>query len=272
MSLRVSDTVMADRIKYAFIKSLPVMCGYIFLGIAYGIVLQDAGFGPAWALAISTFVYAGSAQFVMVPLMAAGTSIITMAVTILFVNSRHLFYGLSFTESFAKLKSRPYMIFSLTDETYSVLCGCRNEDLDERMREAWPLIALFDQTYWVLGSFLGALLGKIIPFDMTGIDFSMTALFTVILLDQIRVGGKKAASSAALSMIVAIVCLLLFGGSNFLLPTLIITVFIVGFIGRNGEENGHRADADRGASEMENDEKSSLDGAGALEDHKGGVL
>ncbi len=162
------------------------MFGYIFLGTAYGIVLNQAGFGPFWALTISGVVYAGSAQFVMVPMMASGASLLTMFITIFFVNSRHLFYGLSFTESFSKIKAKPYMIFALTDETYSVLCGCRNEDPEEKMRDNWLLIALFDQSYWVLGSVLGAILGQVIPFDLTGIDFSMTALFVVILVDQIR--------------------------------------------------------------------------------------
>ena len=97
---------MGKEFKYAIIKSLPVMCGYIFLGIAFGIVLQQAGYNFIWAFAISLFVYAGSMQFVMVPLLASAASPVTMAITTLFVNSRHLFYGLSFVESFKKMKTR----------------------------------------------------------------------------------------------------------------------------------------------------------------------
>lgn len=219
--------MMKNKIQYAFIKSLPVLFGYVFLGIAYGIVLQQAGYNALWALGISSFVFAGSAQFVLVPMMAAGTSLITVAITILFVNSRHLFYGLSFTESFSKLKSKPYMIFSLTDETYSVFCGCRNEDPEEKMRDTWPLIAFFDQGYWVLGSVVGALLGEVLPFDMTGIDFSMTALFVVILVDQVRNNLKSAGKVALSSIIIAVICLFVFGTGNFLLPTLIISVLVV---------------------------------------------
>lgn len=233
---------MGKNIRYAFIKSLPVMFGYIFLGIAYGIVLTQAGFGAGWALLSSVFIFAGSAQFVMVPLMAAGASVLTVAITILFVNSRHLFYGLSFTESFERLKSKPYMIFALTDETYSVLCGCRNEDPDETMIKSWPLITLFDQIYWVTGSMIGAVLGQILPFDMTGIDFSMTALFVVILVDQVRNDKRKAGVSSVIAIVTGIVCLFIFGGSNFLLPTLIITVFFVAVLSRGsksaGEQNG----------------------------------
>ena len=228
---------MKENIKYAFIKSVPVMCGYIFLGIAYGILVSQSGFNALWALGMSLFVYAGSAQFVMVPLMSASASLLTMAVTILFVNCRHLFYGLSFIESFSKLKSRPYMIFSLTDETYSVLCGCRNEDPGEERRSAWPLIALFDQFYWVLGSVLGALLGQVLPFDMTGIDFAMTALFVVILVDQVRNNIKKGGPCAFCGLLTATICLYIFGSSNFLLPTLIITLILVALMASKEEKH-----------------------------------
>ncbi|MCQ2520480.1 MAG: AzlC family ABC transporter permease [Lachnospiraceae bacterium] len=216
------------KIKYAFVKSFPVMCGYIFLGIAFGVVLTDAGFNPLWALFMSGAVYAGSMQFVMVPLMATGASLVTMAVTTLFVNVRHVFYGLSFTESFKKLKSKPYMIFGLTDETYSVLCGCKNEDPDEEKIDTWPLITLFDQLYWVTGSILGAILGSFIPWDLTGIDFSMTALFVVILVDQIRKNVRIAGPTALMGGISAVICLFIFGTDKFLLPTLIITVLLSG--------------------------------------------
>ena len=214
-------------IKYAFLKSLPVMAGYIFLGIAFGIVLEEAGYNYLWALFMSVCVFAGSMQFAMVPLMAAGVSPVLMAVTTLFVNGRHIFYGISFVESFGKMKEKLYMIFALTDETYSVLCECKNEDPDEEYRSSWFFIALFDQCYWITGSVIGAILGQALPIDFTGIDFSMTALFVVILIEQIIAGGKKNAFIAFVSILVAIVMLILLGTSKFLLPALIIVVAIV---------------------------------------------
>ena len=216
-----------DKIKYAFIQTIPVMCGYLFLGIAYGIVLKDAGYSKWWAAGISTFVYAGSAQFIMIPLMTAGTSVLTMAAAILFVNSRHIFYGLSFTESFAKLKARPYMIFSLTDETYSVLCGCRLHDPKEEMRATWPYIALLDHFYWVAGSFLGGLAGQLIPFDTEGIGFAMTALFIVILVDQVRADLHHSGISAAAGTAAALLCLFIFGKSAFLFPALALSCLAI---------------------------------------------
>lgn len=218
---------MIKNIKYAFPKSVPVMCGYIFLGIAWGIVLAEAGYNFIWAFFISSVVFAGSMQFTMVPLLVAGVSPITMAVTTLFVNSRHLFYGLSFVESFKKIKQWPYMIFGLTDETYSVLCGCKNEDPDEQHRDSWFWITLMDQSYWIVGSVLGALLGEFLPFDFTGIDFSMTALFVVILIEQIINNPKRNIIAALFGVVATVVCLFAFGLENFLLPSLLITVTLV---------------------------------------------
>lgn len=231
-------TLSKEKLRYAWIKTIPVMCGYIFLGIAFGISLQEAGFGWIWALLISLLVYAGSLQFVMIPMLASQVSLITMAVTAFFVNCRHIFYGISFVDSFAKMKQKLYMIFSLTDETYSVLCGCKNEDPEEKHRDEWVLISAIDHGYWVLGSVIGGMLGDIIPFDLTGIDFSMTALFVVILLEKVLGAPKKTKLAAATGLVVSTVCLLFLGVDKFLLPSLLITVFIlsVACTGDNGEE------------------------------------
>ena len=218
---------LKERLEYAFPRTLPVMFGYLFLGIAFGIVLEEAGYNFIWAFFISLFVYAGSMQFVMVPMLVAAVSPVTMAVTTLFVNSRHLFYGLSFVESFKKLKSYFYMVFSLTDETYSVLCGCKNLDPKEEHRDSWFLISVLDHSYWITGSVIGGLLGQALPIDFTGIDFSMTALFAVILLEQILTDKKNHIIPAVSGCVVATVCLLIFGVDKFLLPTLIITVMII---------------------------------------------
>ncbi len=231
-------------LRYAFIKSLPVLCGYVFLGIAFGIVLEEAGFNALWALLISVTVFAGSLQFVMVPLLAAAVSPLTMAATAFFVNSRHLFYGLSFIESYKKMKTRPYMIFSLTDETYSVLCGCKAEDPEETKRPAWFFISLFDHCYWITGSVIGGLLGHALPFDFTGIDFSMTALFVVILLEQMLTGGVRARVVGGSGLAVAFVSLMALGTSKFLLPALIVTALFVYMYGQRnimmgGAEHEH---------------------------------
>lgn len=215
---------MRQTVRFAFYKTIPVLLGYLFLGLAFGLLLQEAGYSFWWALLSSGIVYAGSIQFVLVEFLSGGTGSLTVAVMTLLINSRHAFYGLSFVEKFRKMKTYPYMIFSLTDETYSLLCSLKvPEGIDEK--KAMFLIALFDQLYWVAGSILGAALGQVLPFDMTGIDFAMTALFATIFVDQWR--EAKSHLPAIVGLCSAAVCLLIFGGSNFILPSLIITVGIL---------------------------------------------
>lgn len=215
---------------YAFRKSIPVMLGFLFLGAAYGIVLQAGGLGWIWALYTSLAIYAGSMQFALLPLMAARAPLSTIVLMTLMVNSRHLFYGLSFVDVFKKMGARyPYMIFSLTDETYSVLCACRRDPEFSAMnhRACW-YIALLHQLYWVTGSVAGALAGELLAFDTTGIDFSMTALFVVILTDQLRTGSRDTLFIAGVAIVMSLLFLLLLGAEHFLLPTLAATVLVLG--------------------------------------------
>ncbi len=214
--------MMRKTVRYAFYKSLPVLFGYIFLGIAFGISLQQAGFGPIWALACSLFIYAGSMQFVLVSFLSSGTSLPVAAAMTFLINGRHIFYGLSFVERFKKMgKYYLYMIFSLTDETYSVLCSVKPEE-GVKEREAMFLISLLDHSYWVLGSVLGGVLGQVLPLDFTGIDFSMTALFVVIFLDQWKDFPSHIPALTGLAS--AVFFLALLGPDRFILPSLAVTV------------------------------------------------
>lgn len=212
---------MNERVR-AVKLTIPVMCGYLFLGTAFGATLAQAGFGPAWALMMSALVYAGSMQFVMVPLMASGAALATVALTALMVNARHLFYGVSYIERFGRMgKLRPYMIFSLTDETYSVFCGLPGEESDGVMLR----VALYDQLYWIAGSMIGAVLAQQLPFDLTGIDYSMTALFIVICLE--RAMRKADRLPVAVGGVCAIVCLFVLGPDKFLVPALALTAVLL---------------------------------------------
>ena len=158
----------------------------------------------------------------MVPLMAAGTSLIAVALTALMVNARHLFYGLSYIERFSRMgRLRPYMVFSLTDETYSVFCGMPGEESDGVMVR----VALYDQIYWVTGSIAGALLASSLPVDLTGIDFSMTALFIVICVERAREHGSRLAMAVGAAC--ALVSLALLGPERFLAPALAVTALVL---------------------------------------------
>ena len=219
------ETSWRQTARFAFRQSLGVLFGYVFLGTAFGILLRQAGFGALWSLAFSGLVYAGSLQFVLAGFLAAPTALPTVALMSLFINARHLFYGLSFIERFRSMgKKRPYMIFSLTDETYSVLCGMDEVPAGVDKNGAMFLVALLDQLYWVAGSLLGTFAGGL-PLDFTGIDFSMTALFLVIFLEQWR--GAKSHLPALLGLCCAGVFLLVLGADNFLLPALCTTVAVL---------------------------------------------
>lgn len=219
------ETSWRQTARFAFRQSLGVLFGYVFLGTAFGILLRQAGFGALWSLAFSGLVYAGSLQFVLAGFLAAPTALPTVALMSLFINARHLFYGLSFIERFRSMgKKRPYMIFSLTDETYSVLCGMDEVPAGVDKSGAMFLVALLDQLYWVAGSLLGTFAGGL-PLDFTGIDFSMTALFLVIFLEQWR--GAKSHLPALLGLGCASAFLLVLGADNFLLPALCTTVAVL---------------------------------------------
>ena len=159
------------------------------------------------------------------------------AVMTLFINSRHAFYGLTFIERFKEMKKAyPYMVFSLTDETYSLLCSmARPADFTDReWKQATFFVSLFDQCYWVLGSVLGALMGELIKFDTTGIDFAMTALFVVICVDQWK--AARTHIPAMTGFICGALFLMLIRTSNFILPALAATVAILLFLRRTVEQ------------------------------------
>lgn len=211
--------------KYAFIASLPVFAGYVVLGIGFGLLLYDKGYGVLWALAMSVFIFAGSLQYVGVSMIASGVGLVACAITSLMVNLRHLFYGISMLDEYKKCgKEKGYNIFALTDETFSLVVSPKLPE-DVNKRGYFFLVSLFDHSYWVLGTLIGALLGQVIPFSTEGVDFSMTALFVVVVVDQWEKASQHI--SALVGFASAFVCLLIFGADNFLIPTMVcITVLL----------------------------------------------
>ncbi len=216
---------MKKTIKYAFIKSLPVMAGYIVLGIGFGIISEKNGYGILWALAMSVFIYAGSMQYVTVSLLSSGANLLAVALTTLMVNARHLFYGISMLEPYKNSgKYKPYLIFGLTDETYSLVC--RNdvpENINFHQYSFW--LTLFNQSYWIIGSVIGATLGSIIKFNTAGVEFAMTALFITVFVEQWR--STKNHIPALIGLFSSIICLIIFGKDNFLIPSMILISIIL---------------------------------------------
>ena len=168
----------------AFPVTVPVLMGYLAIGIAFGLMLQEIGYNFIWACFMSLTIYAGSGQYLGVTLLGTGAALGTVALMTLLINFRHLVYGLSMLEKFRGMGWRKlYMIFSLTDETYALLASVR-APVGVEPKRFYFAIALLDHSYWILGSVIGAVAGALIPLDTTGIDFAMTALFVVIAVDQ----------------------------------------------------------------------------------------
>lgn len=206
----------------AFPVTLPVLMGYLAIGIAFGLMLEGIGYNFIWAFFMSLTIYAGSGQYLGVTLLATAAGLGTVALMTLLINLRHMVYGLSMLEKFRGMgKRKLYMIFSLTDETYALLSGAKvPAGVDPR--NFYFAIALLDQSYWIAGSVIGAVAGAVLPIDTTGVDFAMTALFVVIAVEQWE--SVKQHLPALLGFGVTLVSLLIVGAENMLIPALFVMV------------------------------------------------
>ena len=233
---------MRAAFRYALRHSFPIFISFIPVGLAYGVLMQTAGMNWAWSAAFSLFVLAGSLQYLAVGFLAGGVSLVTVAVMALLLNSRHIFYGIPFIEQWRKYGPwRLFLIYSLADECFSLHCSNDFDDGDERHKMfSYVFDAMLVVAYWIGLTILGGLLGSLIRFNTAGIDFALTALFIVILLEQLRgADGKLPALIAAVS---SIGCLVLFGPANFILPALSVTVVLLFVFRRHitaGEEGAH---------------------------------
>ena len=203
----------------AFVRTIPVMAGYVVLGFGFGLLLQSKGYSFIWAVLMSLTIYGGSMQFVAVDLISSKTSLLTAGVMTLMIHARHLFYGLSMIEKYKGTgKTKPYLIFALTDETYSLVCTGEVPDGVEK-NAYYLLVSCLDQIYWVAGSALGGIFGQIVTINTTGVDYAMTALFVVILTDNLLKKDRRIPALAGVA--VSLVCLLLLGADRFLIPSMI---------------------------------------------------
>ena len=212
-------------VKAAFVRSVPVMAGYLVLGTGFGILLRGAGYGLPWALAMSLFIYAGSLQFVGVSMLTAGASLLTGLLTSIMVNARHLFYSISMVERYRDAgRRKPYMIFGLTDEAYTLLVDAEAPEGAD-LNAFRFLVTLFCHCYWVTGSVLGSALGAVLPFSTRGIEFSMTALFIAAFTGQWLEGGDHI--PALTGLVCTALCRLVFGPSNFLVPAMVLITAVI---------------------------------------------
>lgn len=209
-------------LKAAFPHTIPVFTGFIFLGVAYGILMTTKGYGVGITTLMSAIAFAGSMQYVAITLLTSAFNPIYALLLTLMVNARHLFYGISMLEKFKDTgKLKPYLIFALCDETFSILCSA---EPPENISKKWFMffITLLNYIYWVLASALGGILGNMVTFNTTGLDFVLTALFVVIFINQWRSQEKHI--PAVIGVLSSIICLVIFGQDRFIIPAMITII------------------------------------------------
>lgn len=215
----------AAALRAAFPATIPVLTGYLCIGMAYGLLMANAGYGVFWALLLSLLCYAGSMEFVAVSLLTAGFDPVQALLMALMINARHAFYGLSMLEKYRGTGwARPFLIFSLTDETFSLVSTLEPPDGVTR-RDFYFWISLLDYLYWQMGSVLGALIGGMLPFDTTGLDFALTALFIVLFLEQWRKRENRPAALIGLGC--TAVSLAVVGADRLVIPAMVLILAVL---------------------------------------------
>lgn len=224
-------------IKTVFLHTLPVLTGYLFLGIGFGILLYEYGYGFGWSFCMGLFVYAGSAQYLTVSLLSGGASLISAAIATLLLNARHIFYGISLIDAYKGLgRKKAYMIFSLTDETYTLVT--QNQPPEGLSRHGYCfLVSLLDHIYWIIGCSLGHFAATYIPINFEGIEFVLTALFVTMFVEQWLT--RKNHLPAIIGMSATILCLILFGKDIFLIPSMVVIAALLTVSQKTGRRNSH---------------------------------
>ncbi|MGI6453065.1 MAG: AzlC family ABC transporter permease [Syntrophomonadaceae bacterium] len=219
---------MQDKIaalKAAFPHTIPVFTGFIFLGIAYGVLMNSKGYGIGWTVLMSLMAFAGSAQYVAITFLTSIFNPVNALLMTLLVNARHLFYGISMLDKFRGTgKLKPYLIFGLCDETFSILCST---DPPPGVDRKWFMffVTLLDHSYWVLGSAAGGMLGSMVSFNTKGLDFVLTALFVVIFVGQWK--AQKDHKPAVMGVLCSVICLIVFGPGNFIIPSMLAILAVL---------------------------------------------
>ena len=219
------------------LDTLPVMTGYLVLGAGFGILLNKNGFGIGWSFFMSLFMFAGSAQYMAVSLLTSHASLISAALATLLLNARHLFYGISLVDTYKDSGAKkPYLIFGLTDETYSLVT--QNEPPEGFTRHQYCFwVTLLDHSYWILGSILGSIAGATLPISFEGVDFVLTALFVTIFTEQWL--SSKNHFPAVTGICATLLCLLLFGRDVFLVPAMLLIAILLTVTQKTGRGVSH---------------------------------
>ena len=226
---RLADSFMQkntkEALKAAFPVTIPVLTGYIFLGMGYGVLMSSIGYGLGWTVFMSLLIFAGSIQYISIALLTSAFNPLYTLLLTLMVNARHLFYGISMLERYKGAgRLKPYLVFGLTDETFSLLSAV---EPPEGISRKWFqfFVTMLNHVYWVVGSALGNILGSMISFNTKGLDFVLTALFAVIFIDQWR--STKNHIPALVGVGGSLLCLLIFGQDNFMIPAMVLILLLL---------------------------------------------
>lgn len=222
-------------LKAAFPHTIPIFTGFIFIGIAYGVLMESKGYGFLWSLFFSMVVFAGSSQYVAITFLTSAFNPVYALLMSLMINARHLFYGISLIDKFKDAgKLKPFLIYGLCDETFSVVCSAEPpEDVDKN----WFMffITLLNYSYWALGSMLGGIIGSMVTFNTKGLDFVLTALFVVIFIGQWK--SQKYHRPALTGVICSLICLIAFGPNNFIIPSMIAILSVLTILKKQTDKN-----------------------------------
>lgn len=213
----------------AFPHTVPVLTGYLVLGMAYGVLMQAKGYGAIWAFLMSAVAFCGSMQFVAITLLTGVFDPVGAFLMSLMVNARHLFYGVSMLGKYRGMGwAKVPLVYTLSDETFSIVSSVEPPE-GMRARDFYLAVSVLDYIYWVGGSVLGALAGKFIRFDTTGLDFALTGLFVVLFIEQVK--NPENRRSGVIGMACTVAALAVFGADKLVIPAMIL-VLVVLLLGR----------------------------------------
>lgn len=219
---------MKESFRHAFHASLPIMAGYGFLGLTYGIYMHELGFSFLYPLLLAVTVYAGSAEFLLGNMLLGSFHPLQAFLMVLMVNARHLFYGLSMLERYKGLGWKKFfLVFGMSDETFALTSSAKVPDGIDR---GWYLlwITWLDETYWVIGATVGGLIGPFLTFDLRGLDFVLTAMFTAIFADNwLR---EKDHTSSVSGLMITGLCLIVLGPDRFIIPSMVVILVFLTLI------------------------------------------
>lgn len=230
--------IIKEAFRAAFPSTLPILAGFTFLGIAYGIYMNTSGFPPIYPFLMSLTIFAGSLEFVAVNLLTGAFDPAGALILAILVNARHLFYGISMLDKYKDVgKKKWYLIFGMCDESFSINCTAV---VPENIDRGWFyfFVTFLNHSYWVIGATIGGLLGSLVTLNVEGLDFVMIALFIVIFLEQWF--KEKTHYSSIIGLVLALLCMIIFGAENFIIPAMLAILgcltLMRNFLEKEGEQ------------------------------------